>query len=66
MKDYTNFYHSYKLLDWIDINKIDWAYISENHRAAYLIETNMRKITWRFLSLNESMYYMFIHKFYKK
>ena len=42
----------YKLLDWIDINKIDWNNLSLNPNAIYLLEENIDKINWRWLSLN--------------
>ena len=33
-----------KLLDWIDINKIDWCYLSENPNAIELLKENKDKI----------------------
>ena len=45
-----------KLLDWIDINKLDWYYLSVNPNAIHLIsealEQNRDKIYWRELSRN--------------
>ena len=45
-----------KLLDWIDINKLNWEYLSVNPNAIHLIsealEQNRDKIYWRELSRN--------------
>ena len=41
-----------KLLDWIDINKIDWDYLSENPNAIELLKENQDKINWINLSKN--------------
>ena len=32
--------HYYKLLDWIDINKIDWSLLSKNPDAIHILEQN--------------------------
>ena len=46
----------YKLLDWIDITKLQWEYLSGNPNAIHLIsealKQNPEKINWDFLSLN--------------
>ena len=42
----------YKLLDWIDINKINWDYLSENPNSINLLEKNIDKINWIHLSSN--------------
>jgi len=42
----------YKLLDWIDINKINWDFLSQNPNAIHLLEKNIDKIYWRWLSEN--------------
>ena len=42
----------YKLHDWIDLNKINWHYLSGNSNAIYLLERNMNKINWDYLSGN--------------
>jgi hypothetical protein len=42
----------YKLLDWIDISKLDWFWISYNTRAISLLEKNLDKIGWSTLSGN--------------
>ena len=44
----------YKLLDWIDINKLDWISLSQNSNpnAIDLLEKNPDKIYWDNLSLN--------------
>jgi len=36
----------YKLLDWIDINKINWESLSSNPNAIPLLEKNPDKINW--------------------
>ena len=41
-----------KLRDWIDINKIEWDYLSLNENAIELLKENQDKIYWNFLSLN--------------
>ena len=42
----------YKLRDWIDINKIDWEYLSFNSNAIELLKENQNKISWIYLSRN--------------
>jgi hypothetical protein len=42
----------YKLRDWIDINKLDWEYLSKNPNAIHLLEQNQNKINWFELSNN--------------
>ena len=44
----------YKLLDWIDENKLDWARLSLNFNAIKLLEENQDKINWDFLSFNKN------------
>ena len=41
-----------ELLDWIDPEKIDWDYLSENPSAIHLLEKNQEKIDWQQLSRN--------------
>jgi len=41
-----------KLLDWININKLDWDILSINPNAIHLLEQNMDKINWSNLSKN--------------
>ena len=40
------------LRDWIDVDKIDWEYLSKNPNAIHLLEQNIDKIDWWELSLN--------------
>jgi hypothetical protein len=42
----------YKLLDWIDIDKIDCNYLSNNSNAIHILEKNIDKIKWNELSYN--------------
>jgi hypothetical protein len=46
----------YKLLDWIDINKLDYCGLSynEHDKAIELLEQQQNKIDWEKLSLNEN------------
>jgi hypothetical protein len=43
---------SYILLDWIDINKLNWHLLSENLNAIDLLKDNQDKINFSYLSLN--------------
>ena len=45
-------YTPYKLLDWINIDKLDWELLSLNPNAIYLLEKNPDKIDWECLSTN--------------
>ena len=44
----------YKLLDWIDMNKIeiDWSYLSANPNAIEFLKENPKYIRWSYLSSN--------------
>ena len=44
----------WKLRDWIDIEKIDWNYLSFNENAIKLLENHQDKINWKYLSLNDN------------
>ena len=41
-----------KLLGWINIDKIDWDFLSFNPNAIHLLEQNREKINWVYLSSN--------------
>ena len=41
-----------KLLNWIDIDKIYWPWLSRNPAAIHLLEANPDKINWHWLSGN--------------
>ena len=43
---------SYKLLDWIDINKLNWRLLSSNPNAIEILRENPDKINWHQLSRN--------------
>tara|TARA_B110000483_G_C18191042_1_gene540968 strand:+ start:1655 stop:2488 length:834 start_codon:yes stop_codon:yes gene_type:complete len=40
------------LLDWIDINKLNWDNLSKNYNAIDLLKENYDKINWENLSMN--------------
>ena len=44
----------YKLLDWIDQDKLDWSNLSSNLHAIQLLEKNPEKINWSILSDNSN------------
>ena len=44
----------YKLLDWIDQDKLDWSNLSSNLHAIQLLEKNPDKIDWYTLSSNSN------------
>ena len=46
----------YKLRDWIDINKLDWEYLSRNPNAIKFLECNTDKIDWDYLSENHNIF----------
>ena len=52
MKDLMNFEHRWKLRSWIDIDKLNWNFITSNPNAMYLLESNPDKIDWFLLSTN--------------
>ena len=49
-------YEIYKLLDWIDIDKINWHLLSENPNAIHLLEKNKEFINWNRISTNPSIF----------
>ena len=40
------------LLEWIDINKLQWDSLSYNPNAVHILEKKPEKINWKFLSKN--------------
>ena len=44
--------YNYNLLEWIDIDKIDWEWLSRNPEAIHMLEANPAKIDWTNLSRN--------------
>ena len=42
----------YKLRNWININNLDWSFLSGNPNAIDLLEKNQDKIDWNWLSIN--------------
>ena len=47
--DYAGYY---ELLEWIDINKLKWNWLSSNPNAIHLLEKHPEKIDWNWLSSN--------------
>ena len=50
-----------KLRDWIDINKINWDFLSLNKNAIELLKANPDKIDWEELFIN---FLIFFFKLY--
>ena len=42
----------YELVDWININDLDWITLSANPNAIELLKNNQEKINWHNLSFN--------------
>ena len=42
------------LLNWIDINRLDWRSLSKNPNAIELLEQNIDRIDWDKLSKNRN------------
>jgi hypothetical protein len=42
----------YKLLSWIDKDKLSWDYLSQTPNAIHYLEQNQDNIHWFYLSLN--------------
>ena len=49
-------YYDYKLVDWFDEKQIDWSELSENPNAIHLLEQNIDKIDWDWLSGNPEIF----------
>ena len=45
-----------KLRDWIDVDNIDWVCLSSNPNALHLLEKNLDKIHYGYLSKNPSIF----------
>ena len=48
-------YFQTKLRDWININKLNWDYLSSNTNAIELLKANQNKIDWKYLSANPNV-----------
>ena len=46
----------YKLRDWINIDNLDWSYLSLNPNAIHLLEKNQDKIDWKLISKNPNIF----------
>jgi len=46
----------FKLLDWIDINKLNWSNLSSNPNAIELLKENQDKINWNEFSYNINIF----------
>ena len=51
-KEILQYANEYILLEWIDINKLKWNYLSKIPNAIHILEKNLEKIDWAWLSLN--------------
>ena len=49
-----------KLLDWIDINKLDMRELSRNYEGMKLLEQNIDKIDWKWLSYNSNAIHLLL------
>ncbi len=56
----------YKLLDWIDVNKLDWEQLSQNERAYDLLKNNFGKIKWDDVSCVERKIILLMRKYLNK
>ena len=45
-----------KLRNWVDINKIDWYWLSLNPNAIELLKENQDKIDWYYFSKNPNIF----------
>ena len=52
MQSYDDVTTPYKLLNWIQKDKLNYDNLSSNHKAVQLLEQNPDKILWNNLSLN--------------
>ena len=57
--------HHLKLRDWIDVDEIDWYFLSHNPNAISLLERNLDKIEWDCLSLNPNAIHLLEKNFDK-
>jgi hypothetical protein len=44
----------FKLLNWVNIEYINWTQLYWNINAIHLLEQNLDKVNWGWLSLNEN------------
>ena len=42
----------YKLKEWVNIDRLNWFWLSANQNAIHLLEENIDKIDWNMLSVN--------------
>ena len=55
-KDILKYANEYVLLEWIDVNKLHYYYLSLNPNAIYLLEQNKEKIYWEWVSKNSNIF----------
>jgi hypothetical protein len=48
----------YKLLNWVEKNKINWDNLSHNKKSIKLLKANPDKINWSVLSYNTYIFYL--------
>ena len=46
----------YKLKEWVNIERLDWSYLSENPNATHILEKHPDKIDWNMLSRNPEIF----------
>ena len=46
MTDLMNSECRWKLRDWVDIDNLDWQYLSKNPNAIHIIKDNINNIDW--------------------
>ena len=46
----------YELLEWINIDDLDFSYLSTNHNAIEILKENKDKINWYGFSQNPSIF----------
>ena len=54
MQSYDDVTTPYKLLNWIQKDKLNYDNLSSNHKAVQLLEQNPDKINWNNLSQNQN------------
>ncbi len=61
-KNLYNFYHRFKLKDWVDPKRLDYYTLASNENALFLLENNLDKINWQEFCKNMNDYVIEILK----